>query len=46
MKDRIKIVALVALLVLVLVFVIFLEVTVQNRWNKYEQNVFIERGIR
>ncbi len=46
MKDRIKMIALIALLILVLVFVIFLEVKVQNRWDIYEQNVFIERGIK
>lgn len=46
MKDRIKIIALVTLLVLVFIFVIFLEVRVQNRWNSYENNVFVERGIR
>ena len=46
MKNKLQIVGIVVVLLLVLIFIIVGEIKVQQNWDRYEQKVFIERGIK
>lgn len=46
MKNKLQIIGIIVTLSLVLTLIIVGEIKVQQNWNKYEQKVFIERGIK
>lgn len=46
MKDKIKVTLLITILILIMIFIVVGEIKVQKRWDKYEEKVFIERGIK
>ena len=46
MKNKLQIAGIVVVLSLVLILIIVGEIKVQQNWDKYEQKVFIERGVQ
>ena len=46
MKDKLFYIAMAIFFLLVIFTIIFGEIRVQKRWDKYEQKVFTEAGIR
>ena len=46
MKSKLQIIGIIVTLSLVLTLIIVGEIKVQQNWDKYEQKVFIERGVQ
>ena len=46
MKKNLWKVFVIAVAIALVVFVVKLEIDVQERWDRYEEKVFIERSIK
>lgn len=45
MKEKLHLIGVISIIILILVLIICGEIRVQKNWDKYEENVMIERGI-
>ena len=45
-KDKLFWSVMIFIAICLTIFVVVLEVNVQKNWDRYEENVFIERNIR